>query len=167
MTSREGAKFAPSRTTVLAFGKDSETKNLAQGISSIALGISLAALATFRRKICVFVEIAALANCKAKPAGMAGGLGGRIGAIRRRLSPTTPQPTQRRMPLSPLYRQQSRPWRRLTTLMRPSDPVRHFCPLRNQRFFCSRLHSGLLVERLGTQTRLTPLAFAAASFLPE
>src|SRR5208337_3760180 len=74
--SREGAKFAPSRTTVLAFGKDSETKNLAQGISSIALGISLAALATFRRKICVFVEIAALANCKAKPAGMAGGLGG-------------------------------------------------------------------------------------------
>jgi hypothetical protein len=32
---------------------------------------------------------------------------------------------------------------------------------------CSRLRSGLLVERLGMQTRLTPLAFAAASFLAE
>jgi hypothetical protein len=27
--------------------------------------------------------------------------------------------------------------------------------------------SGLLVERLGVQTRLTPFAFAAASFLAE
>src|SRR5258705_8542350 len=43
--------------------------------------------------------------------------------------------------------------------MRPSHPVRHFWPLRNQRFFCSRLRSGLLVERLGMQTRLTPLAW--------
>jgi hypothetical protein len=32
--------------------------------------------------------------------------------------------------------------------MRPSRPVRHFWPLRNQRFFCSRLRSALLVERL-------------------
>ena len=40
-------------------------------------------------------------------------------------------------------------------------------PLRNQRFFCSRLRSRLLVERLGMQTRLTPFAFAAASFLAE
>ena len=32
--------------------------------------------------------------------------------------------------------------------MRPSQPVRHFWPWRNQRFFCSRLRSGLLVERL-------------------
>ena len=55
----------------------------------------------------------------------------------------------------------------LDTLMRPSHPVRHFWPLRNQRFFCSRLRSGLLVERLGMQTRLTPLAFATASFLAE
>jgi hypothetical protein len=46
-------------------------------------------------------------------------------------------------------------------------PVRHFWPSRNQRFFCSRLRSGLLVERLGMQTRLTPFAFAAASFLAE
>ena len=37
----------------------------------------------------------------------------------------------------------------------------------NQRFFCSRLRSGLLVERLGMQTRLTPWEFAAASFLAE
>jgi hypothetical protein len=34
--------------------------------------------------------------------------------------------------------------------------------LRNQRFLCSRLRSGLLVERLGMQTRLTHWAFAAA-----
>ena len=63
--------------------------------------------------------------------------------------------------------QRSRPCRRLTTLMRPSDPVRHFWPSRNQRFLCSRLRSALLVERLGMQTRLTPFAFAAASFLRE
>ncbi len=40
--------------------------------------------------------------------------------------------------------------------MRPSHPVRHFWPSRNQRFLCSRLRSRLLVERLGMQTRLTP-----------
>src|SRR6266498_3250888 len=84
-----------------------------------------------------------------------------------RLSAITPSPTQRFMPASPLYRQRLRPWRRLTTLMRPSHPVRHFWPLRNQRFFCSRLRSGLLVERLGIETRLTPIALAAASFLAE
>src|SRR5271168_1886506 len=81
------------------------------------------------------------------------------------LSAMTPRPTQRSIPTEPLYRQRSRPCRRLTTLMRPSHPVRHFWPSRNQRFLCSRLRSGLLVERLGMQTRLTPIAFAAASFL--
>jgi hypothetical protein len=55
----------------------------------------------------------------------------------------------------------------LTMLMCPSDPVRHFWPSRNQRFLCSHLRSGLLVERLGMQTRLTPFALAAASFLAE
>src|SRR5712691_7357208 len=84
-----------------------------------------------------------------------------------RLSAITPRPTQRFIPASPLYRQRLSPCRRLTTLMRPSHPVRHFWPLRNQRFFCSRLRSGLLVERLGMQTRLTPIACAAASFLAE
>src|SRR5215471_12319684 len=49
-----------------------------------------------------------------------------------------PSPTQRLMPTSPRYRQRLRPCRRLATLMRPSQPVRHFWPLRNQRFFCSR-----------------------------
>src|SRR5215468_10461828 len=83
-----------------------------------------------------------------------------------RLSAMTPRPTQRFMPASPLYRLRSSPCRRLTTLMRPSHPVRHFCPLRNQRFFCSRLRSGLLVERLGMQTRLTPFAFTAISVPP-
>src|SRR6516164_8776553 len=68
---------------------------------------------------------------------------------------------------TPLYRLRLSPCRRLTTLMRPSHPVRHFWPLRNQRFFCSRLRSGLLVERLGMQTRLTPFAFTAISFLAE
>jgi S1-C subfamily serine protease len=34
-------------------------------------------------------------------------------------------------------------------------------------FFCSRLRSALLVERLGTQKRLTPFAFAATSLLAE
>src|SRR6516162_6024438 len=55
----------------------------------------------------------------------------------------------------------------LDPLMRPSHPVRHFCPLRNQRFFCSHLRSGLLVERLGVLTRLTPITFAVSSFLVE
>src|ERR1700724_4225089 len=84
-----------------------------------------------------------------------------------RLSAITPNPTQRFIPASPLYRLRLSPCRRLITLIRPSEPVRHFWPLRNQRFFCSRLRSGLLVERLGMQTRLTPSAFAAASFLAE
>jgi hypothetical protein len=84
-----------------------------------------------------------------------------------RLSAITPRPTQRFIPASPLYRLRLSPCRRLTTLMRPSHPVRHFWPLRNQRFFCSRLRSALLVERLGMETRLTPLALAAASLLAE
>src|ERR1700693_3769727 len=84
-----------------------------------------------------------------------------------RLSAITPRPSQRFMPLSPLYRQRLRPCRRLAPLMRPAHPVRHFWPLRNQRFFCARLRRGLLVERLGTQKRLTPFALAAASFLAE
>src|SRR6476659_1424314 len=87
--------------------------------------------------------------------------------ILMRLSEMTPRPTQRFMPLSPLYRQRLSPCRRLTTLMRPSHPVRHFWPLRNQRFFCSRLRAALLVERLGMHTRLTPFALAVASFLVE
>src|SRR5258708_5135907 len=84
-----------------------------------------------------------------------------------RLSAITPRPTQRLIPVSPLYRLRPSPCRRLTTLMRPSQPVRHFWPLRNQRFFCSRLRSGLLVERLGMQTRFTPLALAAHPLHPQ
>src|SRR5438445_7692423 len=123
-----------------------------------------------------------MAGCKAEPAGTARrGLFAEVERGRAygleffsmarpmlmTLSAITPNPTQRRIPTSPLYRQRSSPWRRLTTLMRPSDPVRHFWPLRNQRFFCSRLRSGFLVERLGMHTRLTPLVRAAASFLLE
>jgi hypothetical protein len=40
--------------------------------------------------------------------------------------------------------------------------------LRNQRFFCSRLRSGFLLDRLGTHTRLTlgtvPLRFFSIDF---
>ena len=60
-----------------------------------------------------------------------------------------------------------RPCRRLDTLMRPSHPVRHFWPRRNQRFFCSRRFAALLVARLGMQTRLTPFALAARSLQPR
>src|SRR4029077_7506243 len=42
-----------------------------------------------------------------------------------RLSAITPRPTQRLIPVSPLYRLRPSPCRRLTTLMRPSQPVRH------------------------------------------
>ena len=37
-----------------------------------------------------------------------------------------PSSSQRCMPRSPLSRQRLSPWRRLTTLMRPSQPVLHF-----------------------------------------
>jgi hypothetical protein len=48
-------------------------------------------------------------------------------------------------------RQRVSPWRRLSTLMRPSQPVLHFCPFLNQRV-CSATRSLLLLERLGTET---------------
>ena len=40
--------------------------------------------------------------------------------------------------------------------MRPSHPVRHRCPLRNRRFFCSCLRLALFIPWLGMQARLTP-----------
>src|SRR5690349_20233536 len=60
-----------------------------------------------------------------------------------------PRPTQRCIPEKPLWRHRFSPCRRLTTLMRPSHPVRHFWPFRNQRFFCSRWRARFLVARLG------------------
>src|SRR6266566_7241359 len=77
-----------------------------------------------------------------------------------RLSQIVPRPTQILMPPSPLYRQRFNPWRRLSTLILPSHPVLHFCPFLNQRVFCSFLRSWLLVERLGTETLLTPISYA-------
>ena len=59
---------------------------------------------------------------------------------------------QRCIPSSPPQRQRLGPVRRLLTLMRASHPVRHRWPLRNRRFFCSRLRVALLEERLGMQT---------------
>ena len=59
---------------------------------------------------------------------------------------------QRWIPSSPPQRQRLGPVRRLLTLIRASHPVRHRWPLRNHRFFCSRLRVALLEERLGMQT---------------
>src|SRR5262249_1865392 len=78
-----------------------------------------------------------------------------------RLSEITPSPTQRFIPLSPLYRQRLSPCLLLVTLMRPSHPVRHFWPLRNQRFFCSRRRSLLLLERLGNAYSFDTLGFCS------
>src|SRR6516162_11653709 len=50
--------------------------------------------------------------------------------ILMRVSATTPNPTQRSIPSSPRYRLRFSPCRRLSTLIRPSQPVLHFCPLR-------------------------------------
>src|ERR1700746_3253128 len=77
------------------------------------------------------------------------------------VSPITPSAIQRCIPTSVLYRQRSSPCRRLTTLMRPSHPVRHLWPLRNQRFFCSHLGSGRLLDR-----SFTAGAFRAALVVP-
>jgi DNA replication protein DnaC len=55
--------------------------------------------------------------------------------------------------------------------MRPSHPVRHFWPFRNQRFFCSRLRARFLVARLGMQTacqkRLSVGFYIAAALVHE
>ena len=59
------------------------------------------------------------------------------------MSAIKPSPTHRFMPLSPRYMHRRRPCRRFNTLMRPSQPVRHFWPCLNQRFFCSRFRSAL------------------------
>jgi hypothetical protein len=76
-----------------------------------------------------------------------------------RLSAIIPRPTQRLIPVSPLYRLRPSPCRRLTTLMRPSQPVRHFWPLRNQRFFCSRFALGALGGAVGDADALDALGF--------
>ena len=84
-----------------------------------------------------------------------------------RLSAITPSPTHRFMPSSPLSRLRFRPCRRLTTLIRPSHPVRHCWPFLNQRVFWSRFRAALVVLAFGMQTRVTPSAWAAASLAPE
>ncbi len=54
-------------------------------------------------------------------------------AVLIRLSAMTPSPTQRAVPSASRYRHRRRPCRRLSTLMRPSQPTRQRCPRRNQR----------------------------------
>ena len=49
------------------------------------------------------------------------------------LSAITLSPTQRCMPWNPRYKQRRIPCLRFSALMRPSHPVRHRCPRRNQR----------------------------------
>src|SRR2546430_1237648 len=53
------------------------------------------------------------------------------------------------MPSSPRYRQRFKPCRRLSTLIRPSHPVRQAWAWRNHRFFCNSRHSTLFVDRFG------------------
>src|ERR1039457_1776109 len=80
-----------------------------------------------------------------------------------RLSAITPRPTHRFIPQSPLYLDLCSPWRRLRTLMRPSQPVRHFCSFLNQRFFCFSLRCLPGVPLEGIETRFTPNFSAPAS----
>src|SRR5579863_6534530 len=83
------------------------------------------------------------------------------------VSATTPNPTQRSIPSSLLYRQRFSPCRRFSTLIRPLQPVLHFCPLRNQRFFWCARRAALLVGRLGIDTRFTPIRCAPRSLRSE
>ena len=53
---------------------------------------------------------------------------------------------------------------RFDTLMRPAHPVRQGCPALNQGVLCSLLRSLLLVLRLGTATRVTPIPWMVFSF---
>src|SRR5437762_8101941 len=78
-----------------------------------------------------------------------------------------PSPTHRSIPSSPRYRLRFSPCHRLSTLIRPSQPVLHFCPLRNQRFFWCFRRAALRVERFGIETRFTPSACASRSFSAE
>jgi hypothetical protein len=41
-------------------------------------------------------------------------------------------------------------------LMRPSEPVLHFCPRRNQTWRCKRFRSVLVLLLLGTEILRTP-----------
>src|SRR5262244_4338451 len=83
------------------------------------------------------------------------------------VSATTPNPTHRSIPASPRYRLRFSPCLRLSTLIRPSHAVLHFCPLRNQRFLWCFRRAALWVERFGIETRCTPSARASRSFSAE
>ena len=164
---RRGASGAPGASL---FRRQGPPEHMPKTIKRGADG-AVARVATFRPKIRVFgrvVGCAWQARSRRRLAGgicgvsvgeqeltvqfpsiaplgsrRAGGLGlAKAWLILIRLSPITPSPTQRFMPSSPLYRLRLRPCRRLITLMRPSHPVRHFWPLRNQRFFCSGFGPG-------------------------
>jgi len=66
----------------------------------------------------------------------------------------TPSPTRRFMPASSLYSDRLRPCRLLRRLILPSQPVLHFCPFLNQRFFCTSRRASLFVERFGIETAM-------------
>jgi hypothetical protein len=100
---------------------------------------------------------AALGRPESRQLGSQAGCNAKQRPIWMMLSAITPRPTQRCMPLNPRYRQRFNPWRRFSTLMRPSHPVRQRCPARNQRDLCNFLRSLLLVLGLGTATRVTPI----------
>jgi len=87
-----------------------------------------------------------------------------------RLSAITPNPTQRSIPASPLYLQRSSPCRRLTTLMRPSHPVRlndrrpRQLQIRSTLQFSTR--NATLNKREGRLILLTSHQLSAAPLLP-
>src|SRR5882757_8037646 len=76
-----------------------------------------------------------------------------------RLSAITPSPTQRFIPASPLYRQRSRPCRRLATLMRPSHPVRHFLAIAEPALPLLTLELGTLCRAIGDANAFDALGF--------
>ena len=85
-------------------------------------------------------------------------------AVLTKLSAMTPSPTHRRIPSAPRYRQRRRPWRRLSTLIRPSQPTRQRWPRRNHRCRSCARRAGVLRPGRGKTTRRTPRAIAASSF---
>lgn len=117
----------------LQFSADQSILRKGQGPSILRQKV-----ATFRRKIGVFGMMASDGR-KASPAGsgrrgllidrVAGAYGAfcffLVRPMLMMLSAIMPSPTQRLIPSSPLYRQRLSPCRRLVTLMRPSQPVRH------------------------------------------
>ena len=82
---------------------------------------------------------------------------------RRRLWRRRSHPPQKQHRNKSCRRQRSSPCRRLSTLIRPSQPTRHRCPRRNQRCRSYARRAGDFGPRRGNITRRTPRSIAACS----